>query len=586
VASRFELTGAESASPVLSRERDGAIVLLDGSLYNRANLLMELGLAGDTLNDADVLLSAYHRWGLDFVARIRGIFAAVLLTRNQIAAIRDPLGAFPLFMTETAHCVMFSTSIDALRRCPGVDASLNSAALADHLCHRWPTLHETFFASIRRVPPGSVLRWEAGRTTVTRYWNPVPAEGPVSWVHQDELQERFDFTFGQAVSRSLEHGRSGVFLSGGLDSISVAATAADVARSDGRPLPVALSIGFPDDTNEEAEQRGVARALRLEQEYLPFDQAVPRGTLLTLALRITRGRPAPILNTWMPAYNELALRAKGRGVHAILSGAGGDEWLTVTPMVAADLLRSLHVRGLAQLIPAWSRSYNLSYPSVLRILLWKFGARPLASSALARLAPRAWEANRVSRHMRGRLPWVAPRGVLRDELDTRVRQFMPPARPTRDFYFDDVQRSLEHPLTCMELEEIFEMGRSLGVRFVHPYWDADVADLLYRTPPLLLFGGGRSKSLVRKTMAQRFPALGLDRQKKRAGTAYFNAVLRREVADLWRGHSNLSAMADMGIVEPRAAADMARASLESEPGIGLVRIWDLVNTEHWIRAHQ
>jgi hypothetical protein len=228
----------------------------------------------------------------------------------------------------------------------------------------------------------------------------------------------------------------------------------------------------------------------------------------------------------------------------------------------------------------------MSYVSVVRCLLYKFGVRPLAGSVLARMAPRAMMANRVSRGVRNTFSWVAAKPALRSELDARVKQWLPSAIPSRGFYLDDVRRSLEHPLTSMELEEIFEMGRWLGVRFLHPYWDAEVVDILYRTPPLLLFGGGRAKSVVRATMARRFPALGLDRQKKRAGTAYFSSVLDREIPDLWRRHGDLSAMADLGIVEPRAAAAMAKDSIESKPGIGLTRIWDLMNVESWIRAHQ
>ncbi|MGE0705480.1 MAG: asparagine synthetase B [Vicinamibacterales bacterium] len=584
----FGLTGGEEASPLVSNESRGCVLLFDGTLYNREELLAALGAEGAGLNDADVLLRSYERWGLDFASRIKGIFSIVVVDPGQdaVVAVRDPLGAFPLFMTETGRSVMFSTSIDALREQPGVDRSLNRAALADHLCRRWPTLHETFFTAIRRVPPGSVLQWRNGSTTSTRYWNPVPTDGPVPWVKEDEFEDRFDATFEQAARRALGHGRSGVFLSGGLDSISVTAMATDVARREHLPTPIALSLGFPGDSSEEFEQRAVARELGIDQDYVQFDEAVPSSQLLTLALEIGSARPAPLLNPWMPAYTQLTQRAKRRGVHAILSGAGGDEWLTVTPSLVADMIRTGDVRGLAQFIPAWKRSYNVPLPRILQILLWQFGARPLASAWLERVAPKAWKENRVARGVRGTLAWVAPDGPLRRELDDRVRRFMPPASPPNGFYFNDVTRSLEHPLTCMELEEIFEMGRANGVRFVHPYWDAEVADLLYRTPPLLLFSGGLSKSVVRKTMAKRFPALGLDRQKKRAGTAFFSLVLEREVADLWRQRPELSAMADLGIVEPGAATEMANTTIASNPGIGLVRIWDLINTESWIRAHQ
>src|SRR5258705_7645985 len=113
---------------------------------------------------------------------------------------------------------------------------------------------------------------------------------------------------------------------------------------------------------------------------------------MSRALEIPRLRPAPLLNAWMPAYSELTLRGKRRGVEVILSGAGGDEWLTVTPSLAADLIRTGDVRGFQHLISSWKRSYNMSLPRVLKCLGWSFGLRPLASAALGRIAPRAWQA--------------------------------------------------------------------------------------------------------------------------------------------------------------------------------------------------
>ena len=145
---------------------------------------------------------------------------------------------------------------------------------------------------------------------------------------------------------------------------------------------------------------------------------------------------------------------------------------------------------------------------------------------------------------------------------------------------------MDHPLMALELEEIFEMGRHLEVRFLHPFWDADVVDILYRTPPLLLFAGGRAKSIVRDTMTQRFPGLGLDRQKKRAGTTFYQTVLDREIPELWRRYSDLTALTDLGVVDPRAAAAMAENTLSKDLGIGKVRIWDVMNLETWVRAHQ
>jgi asparagine synthetase B (glutamine-hydrolysing) len=584
----LELVGHERSSPCLSSLTSQRILLFDGVLYNRHDVAAELGVPRSAnLSDADLLLLAYERWDVGLARRIKGIFALVVVDqlKREIVAVRDPLGEYPLFYAEASDRLLFSTSIDRLRE-HGAGRRLNRAALADHLCHRWPDLHETYFAGIRRVPPGHLMRSSSAGTTVSRYWEPVAADQPVRWITEDELHEQFGTLFEQAVERALGRGRAGLFLSGGLDSISVSAITADLARRDGRPLPLALSLGFPGDAGEELEQRGVAGSLGLEHEFVPFEEAAPGTHLLTDALAITQTRPAPLLNTWMPAYTDLALRGKRRGVQTILSGAGGDEWLAVSPFIAADLIRTGDVRQLGKLVAAWKRSYDMSPLSVARCLGVKYGIRPLASSLLDRMAPHAWKANRLRRSVKSTFDWVAPDRQLHAALDERIEKWLPAVTPEMGFYLQDVRRTMDHPLMALELEEIFEMGRHLEVRFLHPFWDADVVDILYRTPPLLLFAGGRAKSIVRDTMTKRFPGLGLDRQKKRAGTTFYQTVLDREIPELWRRHGDLTALADLGVVDPRAAAAMVENTLSKDLGIGKVRIWDVMNLETWVRAHQ
>ncbi len=127
------------------------------------------------------------------------------------------------------------------------------------------------------------------------------------------------------------------------------------------------------------------------------------------------------------------------------------------------------------------------------------------------------------------------------------------------------------------------MGRRLDLRFLHPFWDADVVDMLYRTPPALLIRPGRAKAVVRETVARRFPTLGLDRQKKIAGTSFFRSVLREEIPKLWKSSGGVPALAAIGIVDARRTNAMVEAALSrsSEP---LYRVWDLLNLNAWVES--
>jgi asparagine synthase (glutamine-hydrolysing) len=561
-------------------------VLFDGTLYNRQDLASTLTLSG-VPTDAQIVLAAYERWGADLTRHLKGRFGLVVSdsVEKRLLAARDPLGAYPLFHArDSGGRLLLSKAIGSLVQHPSVDRSLNRAALADHLCHRWPYTTETFYNAVHRVPPGCRLVATAAGTRVERYWDPAPPGEPVNWVTEDEL-ETFDQRLETAVDRAMAQGRTGIFLSGGLDSISVAAIATELASRSDRPAPVALSIGFPEgECNEELIQRGVARSLNMPQEFVPFYEAAPARGLLTTVLDYSRRSSAPVLNAWRPVYSDLTLRGRRLGVEVILSGAGGDEWLTVSPYLIADLLRKGDLSGVLHLAAMWRRSFRMSPWAILRGTIFTYGVRPLASLALHRIAPKAWHGNRLRRAQQTTRPWVAPDRHLRQELDARTADALTPVAPAAGFYFHDVRASLDHSLTSMELEEIFEMGRRLDVKFLHPYWDADVVDLLYRTPPALLSRGGRSKGLVRDTVARRFPALGLDRQKKVAGTAFFESVLRAEVPRLWEASRGTPALAALGVVDPARTQAMAEASFAEFDRNALNRIWNLLNLDAWVQS--
>ena len=132
----------------------------------------------------------------------------------------------------------------------------------------------------------------------------------------------------------------------------------------------------------------VARGLGLPQHFMDFNEAVGSRPLGEQWVELNQYLGAPILNTWQPAYLALAVRAKLDGVQTILSGHGGDEWLTVTPYLSADLIRRGALIQWAQLFATFWRSYRLSALTLTRNMTWKFGVRPLIGAMLDNRMPR------------------------------------------------------------------------------------------------------------------------------------------------------------------------------------------------------
>jgi asparagine synthetase B (glutamine-hydrolysing) len=93
-----------------------------------------------------------------------------------------------------------------------------------------------------------------------------------AWASEDELS-RFTPVLATAVSRCLSVGADSLALSGGFDSVSVAAVAAEQLR-ESAPLH-AVSLRFTDASCDEAEtQTQVARALGMPQLMRSLDECL------------------------------------------------------------------------------------------------------------------------------------------------------------------------------------------------------------------------------------------------------------------------------------------------------------------------
>jgi asparagine synthetase B (glutamine-hydrolysing) len=557
-----------------------------GLLFDREALANSIGCNAPDYSDAECVLRAYEREGEAVLSRLRGSFVLAIIDRTRDRAIvaRDPLGSCPLFYAEANSHVLFAVSPRALLNQPGVSRAVNRAALADHLCHRWPDLHETFFAAVRRLPMGWRAAISGGRVHVERFWDPAPEDRPVQWLTADEIH--FDKTFDRAIDRCLQDGPTGIFLSGGLDSISVAAFATDRARKTGQPPPLALSLGFPDpECDEQERQRAIARDLGLRQELVDFNEALGSRPLSEQWIELNRYLSAPLLNFWMPAYLGLARRGRDDGIRTILSGHGGDEWLTVSPFLSADLIRDGKVTQLLILLRTLWRSNQFPPHQVARSVIWTFGLKPLIAQALNQLSP-ARKSNRAKRLMARDPHWIAPDQDLRREQLRRVQNAMGKEDSPQGFYLRQMRDSLDHPLVSWELDEQYEIGRRLGIRFMNPFWDPDLVELLYRTPPGILNTGGRSKGLVRGTLAERFPTLGFERHRKVSATNFSRSLQLREGPSLLREVGDFAALAALGVVNGPSASAALREALDQGSRPGLTELWLLLDLEMWVRAQQ
>ena len=107
--------------------------------------------------------------------------------------------------------------------------------------------------------------------------------------------------------------------------------------------------------------------------------------------------------------------------------------------------------------------------------------------------------------------------------------------------------------------------------------------MLYRIPPHLLNKGGRSKGLVRQSVARRFPQLGFERQKKVIATNFFNSTMLQDGKKAWQVLGGTPALAELGIVDGERLGSTMEDILAGNQLRQAYRIWDVLNLESWLR---
>jgi asparagine synthase (glutamine-hydrolysing) len=585
--SRCLLVAAEPGQALPQIAEQGPIVVVfEGRLHNRAELArLDRQDAPGPGADARLVLNAYAALGAEALRRIRGFFALVICDaeRQCVLCASDPLGVYPLYHARVGHDLLVSPAIELLLAQDGVSRDPNRLSLAGFIVDLAPRQDETFFAGVKRVPPGHSVDLAAG-SPPSRYWD---FESQHIAADTRDPVGQFEELLRQAVRRCLDFGPAGIWLSGGVDSAAVATAAAREAREGAACAPWALSLVFPDPAcNEEHLQRLLAERLELPQLIGPLEDFAPAEGLLRSSLDLSRRSLAPPQSFWQVPYDRLALAGKERGCRVVLSGDGGDEWLQPPLVYAADRLLALDLSSLSRLRRAWERYYPISRRQSFRSALWFYGARPLlratAASALRRVRPSALDAYRRKRLVSSLPRWLAPDPVLRASLVERGLEEAATPGP------EAVYRRAHHarrsqPWLLYSVETSFERSRRLGVRILNPLLDPDLLALLDGAAPEVLNRGGRAKGLARELTLEAVPALGDQWPRKVHAEAFWLSTVRKEGPGAWSSLGGVSGLGELGVVDA-ARFESERERAFARPLATAEPVWEVLSLEAWLAA--
>ncbi len=554
--------------------RDGSAIVFAGRLDNGDEVRAALDRgAAPGAGDAALVLAAYASWGEDAAARLLGDFAFAIWdgARRTLVCARDGMGQQPLFYHAGERTVIVASEPRAILADPEVPRPINEEVAAEYLTGLHRTRDATLNGSVRRVPPAHLLIASAEGCRTRRYWD-FDRGLEIRYARDEEYAEHFLDLFSRAVDCRLDAApKAAVFLSGGLDSSAVAGVGMPLAQARNVGLE-ALALRFPGRACDEGPHiAAVARHTGVPLETLDMAPA---------AADLYRREAAAALD--VPQFpngtmlDPLRAAARRTGARVVLTGYGGDDWLTGSPAHATDLLR----RG--RLLAAWRQ-----LRADARVPGRGYTFRALASAAVAPVLPGpVRHAIRRVRRRPPRFPWLRPEFLRRTGVDDRAR---PGAGGFRSAEQADIHAVATSVATMIgdELDE--RAAAAAGIEQRHPFNDRRVAQFALALPAEQRWAGAETKVVLRRAMRLRgaVPESVLARRDKAefsssvvdalVASGGARAFARLRTADLgWVDAGEARAMYER-MMRLYKAGDEAYISLSDS-------LWSILSLELWLAA--
>ena len=484
-------------------------VAFDGRLDEREQLCRELGIAPtESLSDAALILAAYRQWQDDLLPHLVGSFALVVvdLDRRQILAGRDSLGDCTLFYAFDARHAAVASEEQALLTLPRVSRRPNETSLARFFAVQAPESGATFFAEVWELPPAHCLLIRTEGIERTRYWAPDLGRR-LAYRSDDQYSEHLLELLRSAVRCRLRASSPpAVLMSGGLDSTSIAALAAQELAAAGHGGRV-RTLSWVFEQLPGADERRYIAALSgvVDSTLIPGDDAWPLSDLSSWPWNPN----SPLEGLYRRLQQRAYAAARAGGSSVLLSGDGGDQLWTGGAYWLRDLLHegrfvtaAREVAACRHPLPAGSRRPTSLRSAVGRAIRWR------------------------RRHPPHPLAWLTPHALVQlGDTEQRTERSSDSWRPEQVANLLDARSA-----NAVSLEAANASRAGIEVR--RPFRDRRLVEFFLAVPAHQLYRPQWTKWALRRAMAEILP----------------------EAVRLRRWGSSLLPLCVRGLVEREAAA--------------------------------
>ncbi len=492
---------------------DGAqIIVFNGEIYNyqelRETLLKDYHFK--TSSDTEVILAAYRKWGKDCLERLNGMFAFALWDKStgKLWLVRDRLGKKPLYYMAREGRFYFSSEAKAFWDLPSFDGQWDARGMDQYLTYRYVPGERTFYKNIKKLKAGHWMTVDNnGRICQIQQWWDLPHlrdECEVTPARLSRYAEQFQEIFSSAVRlRMIADVPIGLFLSSGIDSVSILAETAQTA------VPFSFTLGFNVAGDEVVSAQKTAEDLGgkhigfylQDSDFNNFSDAL-------LAMDEPYG-DGIILPTYILA------REASKFVKVVLTGDGGDELLggyihhhffrNMPPYAGSSICKM--AAGFLRFIPEKILNSFFDYPAPmgeagkerLRHLLSVYPDPYSSYKAIASLFTLKERKNLYTPR------WQAYLDDEPDELDEQMRtHFYRPDMTLLDKVLHWDMQTWFPEQTLMKLDRL---SMAFGLECRCPYADYRLIEFFFRMPFAAFRALSTNKNVVRQIYQKNRPFL-------------------------------------------------------------------------------
>lgn len=230
-------------------------IIFNGEVYNFKEIreeLTEYSFFSDS--DTEVILKAFHKWGIKAVDKFNGMFAIAIYDKlnEKITLIRDRTGIKPLYYYKNDNLFLFGSELKSFYQCARFEKDIDFNALAQFFHYGYIPQPYSIFKNCFKLKAGHYLEIDlkSQKFEEKKYWDVkdfynLPKKNISYEDAKNEIEKLLISSFNYRMVSDVP---VGVFLSGGYDSSAVTA----ILQKTNTQKIKTFSIGFNEEGYNEA----------------------------------------------------------------------------------------------------------------------------------------------------------------------------------------------------------------------------------------------------------------------------------------------------------------------------------------------